>query len=59
MFRDQPPVKPGAPRSVAVTLRQKFGLFANIRPVKTFKRLTPNRDVDFVCLEKQQRVCTR
>ena len=44
--------KPGAPRSVAVTLRQKFELFANIRPVKTFKRLTPNRDVDFVCFRE-------
>ena len=44
--------KPGAPRSVAVTLRQKFELFANIRPVKTFKRLTPNRNVDFVCFRE-------
>ena len=44
--------KPGAPRSVAVTLRQKFELFANIRPVKTFKRLTPDRDVDFVCFRE-------
>ena len=44
--------KPNAPRSVAVTLRQKFELFANIRPVKTFKRLTPNRDVDFVCFRE-------
>ena len=44
--------KPDAPRSVAVTLRQKFELFSNIRPVKTFKRLTPNRDVDFVCFRE-------
>tara|TARA_Y100000590_G_scaffold26997_1_gene30345 strand:- start:3795 stop:4829 length:1035 start_codon:yes stop_codon:yes gene_type:complete len=44
--------KPNAPRSVAVTLRQKFELFANIRPVKTFKRLTPNRNVDFVCFRE-------
>ena len=43
---------PGAPRSVAVTLRQKFELFSNIRPVKTFKRLTPNRDVNFVCFRE-------
>jgi len=43
---------PNAPRSVAVTLRQKFELFANIRPVKTFKRLTPDRDVDFVCFRE-------
>ena len=44
--------KPNAPRSVADTLRQKFELFANIRPVKTFKRLTPNRNVDFVCFRE-------
>ena len=43
---------PGAPRSVAVTLRQKFELFSNIRPVKTFKRLTPNRNVNFVCFRE-------
>jgi isocitrate dehydrogenase len=43
---------PGAPRSVAVTLRQKFELFSNIRPIKTFKRLTPNRDVNFVCFRE-------
>tara|TARA_Y100001960_G_scaffold306933_1_gene362690 strand:- start:211 stop:1245 length:1035 start_codon:yes stop_codon:yes gene_type:complete len=44
--------KPGSPRSVAVTLRQKFELFANIRPIKTFKRLTPSRNVDFVCFRE-------
>ena len=44
--------KPGSPKSVAVTLRQKFELFANIRPVKTFKRLSPNRNVDFVCFRE-------
>ena len=44
--------KPGAPRSVAVSLRQKFELFANIRPIKTFKRLTPNLDLDFVCFRE-------
>ena len=43
---------PGAPRSVAVSLRQKFELFANIRPIKTFKRLTPNLDLDFVCFRE-------
>ena len=43
---------PEAPRSVAVTLRQKFELFANIRPVKTFKRLTPTRNVNFVCFRE-------
>ncbi len=44
--------KSGAPRSVAVSLRQKFELFANIRPIKTFKRLTPNLDLDFVCFRE-------
>ena len=44
--------KPGAPRSVAVSLRQKFELFANIRPIKTFKRLTPSLDLDFVCFRE-------
>ena len=34
--------KPDAPRSVAVTLRQKFELFSNVRPIKTYDRLTPN-----------------
>ena len=44
--------KPGAPRSVAVTLRQKFELFSNIRPIKTYERLTPDRNLDFVCFRE-------
>jgi isocitrate dehydrogenase (NAD+) len=28
---------PNAPRSVAVSIRQKFELYANIRPIKTYK----------------------
>ena len=43
---------PGAPRSVAVTLRQKFNLYANIRPAKTFERLTPDRKLDCVCFRE-------
>ena len=43
---------PNAPRSVAVTLRQKFDLYANIRPTKTYKRLTPNRSLDCVCFRE-------
>ncbi len=43
---------PGAPRSVAVTLRQKFDLYANIRPIKTYERLTPNRKLDCVCFRE-------
>ena len=43
---------PGAPKSVAVTLRQKFELYANIRPTKTYDRLTPNRKLDCVCFRE-------
>jgi len=43
---------PGAPRSVAVTLRQKFELYSNIRPTKTYDRLTPNRKLDCVCFRE-------
>lgn len=44
--------KPNSPRSVAVTLRQKFDLYANIRPIKTYKRITPNKSLDFVCFRE-------
>ena len=44
--------KPDAPRSVAVTLRQKFNLYANIRPIKTFQSLTPDKNLDFVCFRE-------
>ncbi len=44
--------KPNAPRSVAVTLRQKFELYSNIRPIKTYKRITPERILDFVCFRE-------
>ena len=43
---------PDAPRSVAVTLRQKFDLYANIRPTKTYRRLTPNINLDCVCFRE-------
>ena len=43
---------PGAPKSVAVTLRQKFDLYANIRPTKTYDRITPNRKLDCVCFRE-------
>jgi len=43
---------PNTPRSVAVTLRQKFELFSNIRPIKTFDRLSPNRQLDCVCFRE-------
>ena len=43
---------PDAPKSVAVTLRQKFDLYANIRPTKTYDRLTPDRKLDCVCFRE-------
>ncbi len=43
---------PDAPRSVAVSLRQKFELFANVRPIKTYDRLSPNNKLDFVCFRE-------
>lgn len=43
---------PGTPRSVAVTLRQKFDLYANIRPTKTYARLSPDRSLDCVCFRE-------
>ncbi len=44
--------KPNAPRSVAVTIRQKFELYSNIRPIKTYDRLSPNKKLDFVCFRE-------
>ena len=41
-----------APRSVAVSTRQKFDLHTNIRPIKTYERLSPNRSLDFVCFRE-------
>ncbi|MEM3403849.1 MAG: isocitrate/isopropylmalate dehydrogenase family protein [Nitrososphaeria archaeon] len=43
----------GAPRSVVVSIRQRFDLYANIRPIKSFKGLTgPLGDVDFICVRE-------
>jgi len=44
---------PGTPRSVAVSIRQKFNLYANVRPVKTFPGQTgPLGDVDLVLVRE-------
>ncbi len=43
---------PNAPRSVAVTLRQKFNLYANIRPIKTYERVSPGKSLDCVCFRE-------
>ena len=40
---------PGTPKSVAVTIRQHFDLYANIRPIKTFtNHVGPLGEVDFI-----------
>jgi len=41
---------PSAPRSVAVSIRQKFELFANVRPIKTIGK-APIK-LDFVCVRE-------
>jgi isocitrate dehydrogenase (NAD+) len=41
---------PNAPRSVAVTIRQAFELYANIRPIKTYK--TSKLQLDFICVRE-------
>jgi isocitrate dehydrogenase len=41
---------PNAPRSVAVTIRQKFELYANIRPIKTYS--TSKLQLDFICVRE-------
>ena len=43
----------GAPRSVAVSIRQRFNLYANVRPIKTFAGApAPLGDVDFVAVRE-------
>lgn len=47
------PRTPGSPRSVAVSIRQRYNLYANVRPVKTFKgHVSPLGEVDFVCIRE-------
>jgi len=43
---------PDAPRSVAVSTRQKFELYSNVRPIKTYDRLSPDRKLDFICFRE-------
>ena len=44
---------PGTPRSVAVSIRQKFSLYANVRPVKTFpNQIGPLGEVDMVLVRE-------
>jgi isocitrate dehydrogenase (NAD+) len=41
---------PDAPRSVAVSIRQKFELYANVRPIKTYRQ--GERQLDFLCVRE-------
>ncbi|MEM2760115.1 MAG: isocitrate/isopropylmalate dehydrogenase family protein [Nitrososphaerales archaeon] len=41
---------PTAPRSVAVSIRQRFVLYANIRPIKSYGKT--ERKLDFVCVRE-------
>jgi isocitrate dehydrogenase (NAD+) len=41
---------PEAPRSVAVSIRQKFELYANVRPIKTYRQ--SERILDFLCVRE-------
>jgi isocitrate dehydrogenase len=44
---------PGTPRSVAVSIRQRFDLYANVRPIKTFpNQAGPLGEVDFVMVRE-------
>ncbi len=43
----------GSPKSVAVSIRQKYDLYANVRPIKSFPNTQkPLGDVDFVCVRE-------
>jgi isocitrate dehydrogenase len=41
---------PNAPRSVAVSIRQKFQLYGNIRPIKTYANA--EKQLDFICVRE-------
>ncbi len=41
---------PNAPRSVAVSIRQKFGLYANVRPIKTYRNT--EKQLNFICVRE-------
>ena len=44
---------PGTPKSVAVSIRQRFNLYANVRPIKTLSNTGgPLGDVDFLCVRE-------
>jgi len=40
------------PGESPVSTRQKFELYANVRPIKTYDRLSPDKKLDFVCFRE-------
>ncbi|WP_440956843.1 isocitrate/isopropylmalate dehydrogenase family protein [Methanosarcina sp. Mfa9] len=43
----------GSPKSVAVSIRQKYDLYANVRPIKTFPgSSSPLGDVEHICVRE-------
>jgi len=47
------PPDPRAPASVAVSIRRRMDLYANLRPIRTFKgRVGPLGEVDFLCVRE-------
>jgi len=47
------PWTPGSPRSVAVSIRQRYNLYANVRPIKSYKgHISVLGEVDFVCVRE-------
>jgi len=47
------PTTPNSPKSVAVSIRQKFSLYANVRPIKSFpNHVGPLGKVDFVIVRE-------
>lgn len=47
------PWTPGSPRSVAVSIRQRYNLYANVRPIKSYRgHVSALGEVDFVCVRE-------
>ncbi len=46
------PTALGEPRSVAVGIRQRFDLYANVRPIKEFSTRKSDKRVDFICVRE-------
>jgi isocitrate dehydrogenase (NAD+) len=47
------PAEPGTPRSVAVSIRQRFNLYANVRPIRTLPGTpAPLGRVEFICVRE-------